>query len=438
MTFRCRTAILAAAVAIGPAAATAAAAAPVGGPAPREVVADKARYGPDAVVCSVGTANFRIWWDDRVGSPDAPKGVDGRCDTLPDTVRRLAGVVERIRRSELALGFPPAPSDRATDRNGGDARHDVYIHRTSSRGETGAEWCMYLSRGRSIIRSFSYTVLSNHVPAGDPLQQALEETFAHEYFHGIQCRIVPRIGTIPAWIAEGTANWMAASVTGAAFEASPFHLGNLLSRLAAAAAGDTPVTRQGYDAWGLWYSLTKAGTDGGPVRRLLTRLRKDPTDPVAALAASTADLPGVLRDFAVDIRRGGDLAGTTLPDSYVRVLPLVHPVKTLDLQADGADVNLAPLEYTYRRVVWPAGSAIVSVRIAGGAPLAASVALAVDGTTVDVVPIASGDDLEFRVPTGGVAGSALLVVASARRGAITVTPSARLVGAVAAIRPALG
>ena len=287
------------------------------------------------------------------------------------------------------------------------------------------------------MRSYSYTVVSNR-PAGGDAEQALEETFAHEYFHGIQCGIVPRIGTIPPWIAEGTANWMAASVTAGAFVASPYHLGNLLARLAESAAGDTALPHQGYDSWGLWYRLSAGGTDGAPIRRLLRRLRTDPRRAVAKLAHIAPSLPALIRDYALDIRRGSSLAGTPLPDAYGQVLGLMHPVRGFDLAAAasivGRDVRLSPLEYTYRRVTWPAGTTLVGVHVAGAAPLAGSVALAIDGGGVSTAPDVVGDDLEFRVPTQGVAGGALLVIASARSSAITVTPSARLLAPSAGIR----
>ena len=79
--------------------------------------------------------------------------------------------------------------------------------------------------------------------AVDP-DRLLRETLAHEYFHGVQCRLAPRLDLLPKAIVEGTANWMAAAVTADWARAEGPFLGSLPGRLLRSAASTHSIIRQ--------------------------------------------------------------------------------------------------------------------------------------------------------------------------------------------------
>ncbi len=401
-------------VAVTPAAAVAA---PTGVPANRALVPANAAFARAAIPCTATTARFRVWWDERKGSPDAPPGVDGRCRTLPPLVARLLADVERVRVAELALGFTDAPDDRALSRNGGDARHDVYVHHSSGRGETGSEWCSYLSRGSTILRTSSYTIVSPGAGAGIDL----DETVAHEYFHAIQCRYVPRITRLPPWIAEGTANWMAALVTPGVFAPSPTRIGNLMGRLASSASSTLPLTGQGYDAWGFWYSATGGAARPGIVRQILQRVGSG----TGALAATRLAIPALaeaLRTYATEVGRGTMIGGTTLPLAFPNWFA-DPPSVVIGPDAPTDALTLEPLGYGYRAVSWTGGSVGGNLTLVGAGPLATSCALVgADGTPL--APTVVGGDLLFALPTSD--GTALLVVTNPSAVAVRVGVTTRV------------
>ena len=111
-------------------------------------------------------------------------------------------------------------------------------------------------RGRPGRRWSSTTVFARLPLAVDP-DRLLRETLAHEYFHGMQCRLAPRLELLPPSIVEGTANWMAAAVIDRRARAEGPFLGTLPGRLLRSAASIRSITRQGYDAWGFWFQATQ-------------------------------------------------------------------------------------------------------------------------------------------------------------------------------------
>ena len=116
-----------------------------------------------------------------------------------------------MRSAELRLGFRAPASDAGLPRNGGDGRYDIYLAR-QPRGVLGQTACSYQTSAAAIGRRWSSTELIAVQPLAIDPDRQLRETLAHEYFHGIQCRIVPRLNLLPLSLVEGTANWMAANV----------------------------------------------------------------------------------------------------------------------------------------------------------------------------------------------------------------------------------
>jgi hypothetical protein len=375
-------------------------------------MAPYAAFGARAIACTAVTAHFRLWWDERRGSHDAAPGVDGRCRTLPPIVEQVLATVERLRTAELALGFRDAPGDRGLPRNGGDGRHDIYIHHTRLRGQTGSSLCSYLSRGTKIVRSSASTIVSPGAGTGADL----EETVAHELFHGIQCRYVPRLSRLPAWVAEGTANWVAALVTPGVFAARPSHIGNLMARLARSAAGDVPLTAQAYDAWGFWYSVTGGSAHPAIVRDVLARVGRG-ASALTAIRAAIPHLADAVRTYAADVARGTTLGGTALPLAFPNWLEDPQPLE-IGPGSPTDRLSLAPLEYSYRAVSWSGGGG-GSLTLVGAASLSGACEL-VSGDGSPIAAAVSGSDLVFALPPGD--GSALLVASRITGGATIHIP----------------
>jgi hypothetical protein len=417
---RCR--LLVAVAVLAPLLAVAdAQAAPAGRSGDPAVVAANATYSSSAVLCTVSTAHFKIWWDDRRRSADAPFGGDGDCRTLPWVVRAMSQRVEPIRAREMALGFPAAASDVGTGRNGGDGLFDVYLHRSTGNGETGRTWCMFSSVGNRVLRSWSNSVLATDYVSRNP-DGLLRETIAHEYFHAIQCRIARRLDRLPGYVVEGTANWMAALVVPGALQitrASP--LPNLLARLAEAAAATKPVTAQSYESWGFWYAATDGGRHPQRVRRILARLGTDGArGTVYAAVDRYADTHRSTLDMALAARDLAPLADVVIADSYRDYLGPVPLRANLSVTpASTGTVRLAPLGYHYVDVSWPGNTASVrvTVRVRAGLEqvLRRDLALVLAGGKVLRRPVVAGRGrLAFTIPAGGDAGAATLVLVNGR------------------------
>ena len=250
--------------------------------------------------------------------------------------------------------------------------------------------------------------------------RVLRETLAHEYFHGIQCRLAPRLGLLPRSIVEGTANWMAAAVTADwAVAEGPF-LGSLPGRLLRSAASIHSVTRQSYDAWGFWFEATQGTARPAIIRTLFRRsaTRTRRTNGDAEVRAVVPALEQTLLRYALALRGARPLGGTPLPAVYAT--DLREPLPLLDLatrRSASATVLVEPIGYRFPGVAWEDDSDRITIRIAGvpssaveliGAPARR---LQRDGVTV------------FEID-GELAGEATVVLANAGRATRSVSVSA--------------
>ena len=379
-------------------------------------------YAPGSRLCAAGTHNFRIFWDETRGSPHLPEGRrarDRKCSTIPALVRRIAGLVEPIRSAELALGFKPPATDARRPRNGGDGRYDIYLVRQPS-GVLGRTGCTYVRRSGQPGRRWSSTTVVSRLPTAVDPDRLLRETLAHEYFHGVQCRLAPRLDLLPPSVVEGTANWMAAAVTtGWARAEGPF-LGNLPGRLLQSAASTRSITRQGYDAWGFWFTATEGTTRPSLIRALFRRAaqRTRRTDGDADVRAVVPALEATLLQYALALRGARPIGGTVLPQTYRNNLR--DPSPLLDLgprRAASAPVRVDPIGYRFPGVAWEDDSGRVRIKVAGApgssVQLVGAIARRIQRDGVTVFEI----DAEL-------AGEATVVIVNAGRTTRSVTVSA--------------
>jgi hypothetical protein len=401
-------------------------------------------------VCHLDTAHFRLWWTDHPGAAAAPPDADGRCATTPRAVAVLAGAVEPIRRIEVGLGFPPAPSDAGFAENGGDGRYDVLVDGRGSIG-TGYNQC----GGNLGPRPLSYTDIGAQRPGGalDALDAVeVRRTFSHEYFHAIQCRMGALLPGLSKLISEGTAEWMVPVVAGASLVdevlgASPAaltgtlgflhevgdHQGSLIS------TSDGPNPFIPYRYWGFWYGATDGRADPGLIRSLLARIASHPARiardhgiPDLYAALGPARVRAGLLALAVHGRAGGRFGALPIPHVGWEAT-FRHDPATLvmigrrGITASSTRLGLGRLAYRYVRVAWPPG--LAQVRIAIG-PLSATQVTALahgvamirgDGTVTHSTTL-SGPDLVFTQPVAGnAAGAVTIVLTNIRRAPLRVT-----------------
>jgi hypothetical protein len=372
-------------------------------------------YKSGSHLCAVGTTHFRVIWDETRGSKQRPSGAnarDGRCSTVPSRVRRIAGLMEKIRRSELALGFRPPASDAGLRRNGGDGRYDIYLARQAP-GVLGQTACSYQTIGGRLGRRWSSTeIVAVQPQAVDPDRQ-LRETLAHEYFHGIQCRIAPRLNLLPASLVEGTANWMAAVVTPDWARAEGTFLGGLAGRMVQAASSTRSVTTQTYSSWGFWYEVTTGGINPGVIRKLFERqarrTRRASAD--SETRAVVRNLEPILMRYAEALRGARMLGFVELPQQYRNELrdptPLID--LALGLRVQTKTVSVARIGYRFPGLAWDDDSGLITMRVTG-AP-ATAVSLIGTFSTREVLEDGS---VVFRVD-GSTAGEATLILVNGSR-----------------------
>jgi hypothetical protein len=382
-------------------------------------------YKPGSRLCAVGTTHFRVIWDETRGSRQRPSGAsarDGRCSTVPSRVRRIAQLVEPMRRAELRLGFRPPASDARLRRNGGDGRYDIYLAR-EPRGVLGETACSYQTLHRRIGRRWSSTVIVAVQPQAIDPDRQLRETLAHEFFHGIQCRIVPRLNLLPSSIVEGTANWMAANVTPDWPRPEGTFLGGLAGRMVQAASSTRSITAQTYSSWGFWYEATNGPLNPGVVRTLFERnaRRTHRASADAEVRAVVRGLEPTLMRYALALRGAGRVGLIQLPQEYRNDLP--DPSPLIDL-ADGPRsqtraVSVARLGYRYPGVAWGDDAGTITVRVSG----TTSSTVAMIGTFFRRDQDGNGS-ITFRID-GETAGQATLILINASRGArgVTITAS---------------
>ncbi len=379
-------------------------------------------YAPGSRLCAAGTHNFRVFWDETRGSrhlPSGPSARDGRCSTVPPLVRRIAAIVEPMRRAEMALGFKPPASDAGTRRNGGDGRYDIYLARQKT-GILGRTYCTYTRKRGKLSRRWSTTTIVARLPQAVDPDRLLRETLAHEYFHGVQCRLAPRLELLPRSIVEGTANWMAAAVNPDWVRAEGPFLGALPGRLLRSAASIRSITRQSYDAWGFWFEATQGRTRPGLIRTLFRRSanRTRPTNGDADIRAVVPALEQTLLRYALALRAARPLGGVPLPAPYAGDLREPSPLLDLaDRPTGSANVRVEPIGYRFPGIAWGEGAGRITIRVAG-----------VPSSAVDITGVVAR-----RFQANGVtvfefdpdeAGEATVVVVNAGRAIRTVSVSA--------------
>jgi hypothetical protein len=379
-------------------------------------------YAPGSRLCAAGTHNFRVFWDETPGSRHLPAGKtarDGRCSTAPPLVRRIVALVEKMRSSEIALGFRPPASDAGTRRNGGDGRYDIYLA-LQAPDVLGRTYCTYLPKNGKPGRRWSATTIVSRLPRAVDPDRLLRETLSHEYFHGVQCRIAPRLELLPASFVEGTANWMAAAVTADWARAEGPFLGSLAGRLLRSAVSTRSVRRQGYDAWGFWYEATQGRARPSLIRTLFRRSanRTRPTNGDADLRAVVTDLEPTLLRYALALRGARPLGGTALPGAYTIDLP--DPLPLLDLAARrtvSTTVRVEPIGYRFPAIAWEDGAGQVTIRVTGVPPSSVEII----GTPARRFQRAGVTLFEI---DGELAGDATVVVVNAGRVTRSVSISA--------------
>jgi hypothetical protein len=386
-------------------------------------------------VCHLDTAHFRLWWTDHPGAAAAPPDADGRCGTTPRVAAVLAASVEGIRRVEVGLGFPPAPSD---------GRYDILVDGRGSIG-TGFNQC----GGNVGLRPLSYTDIGSQLPAGplDALDAVeVRRTFAHEYFHGIQCRMGALLPGLSKLISEGTAEWMVPVVAGPSL-VDEAHLGSSAAALIGTLAflhevgdhqGSLISTSDGpnpfipYRYWGFWYGATNGRAGAALIRALLARIASHPARiahdhgiPDIYATLGPARVRAGLLDVAVHGRAGGRFGTLPIPHvgweatfTHDPATPVV--IGQPGITASSTRLALGRLAYRYVRVAWPPG--VSQVRIAMGpvsgtraTALAHGVAMIRGDGTVTHRTTMSGSDLVFTQPVaGGAAGAVTIVLTNIR------------------------
>ena len=379
-------------------------------------------YAPGSRLCATGTRNFRVFWDETRGSRHLPTGKSARdqnCFTAPPLVRRIMAIIEPTRSAEIALGFRPPASDAGTRGNGGDGRYDIYLARQAT-GVLGRTFCTYTTKRGKPSRRWSATTIVSRLPQAVDPDRVLRETLAHEYFHGMQCRLAPRLQLLPPSIVEGTANWMAAAVTADWARAEGPFLGSLPGRLLRSAASIHSITRQSYDAWGFWFEATQGRLRPSMIRTLFRRSanRTRRTNGDAEVRAVVPALEQTLLRYALALRGARPLGGTPLPDVYSSDLRDPQPLLDLaERRSASGTGRVEPIGYRFPGVAWEDDSGRVTIRVAGVPSSSVEIAgaparrLQANGVTV------------FEID-GELAGEATVVVVNAGRATRSVTVSA--------------
>ncbi len=248
----------------------------------------------------------------------------------------------------------------------------------------------------------------------------LRETLAHEYFHGMQCRLAPRLQLLPPSIVEGTANWMAAAVTADWARAEGPFLGSLPGRLLRSAASIHSITRQSYDAWGFWFEATQGRARPSMIRTLFRRSanRTRRTNGDAEVRAVVPALEQTLLRYALALRGARPLGGTPLPDGlHERPARSAAAARSGERRSASGTVRVEPIGYRFPGVAWEDDSGRVTIRVAGVPSSSVEIAgaparrLQANGVTV------------FEID-GELAGEATVVVVNAGRATRSVTVSA--------------
>ena len=205
--------------------------------------------------------------------------------------------------------------------------------------------------------------------AVDP-DRLLRETLAHEYFHGVQCRIAPRLDLLPASIVEGTANWMAAAVTDDWARAEGPFLGTLPGRLLRSAVSTRSITLQGYDAWGFWFQATQGATRPSLIRTLFrrsaNRTRRTPATPTCAPSSPRSSRPCSGTRWRCAAR--GRSAGRTCRWRTTTTCATPRRCSTWDGAARRPSRwAIDPIGYRFPGVAWEDDAGRVTIRVSGTA-----------------------------------------------------------------------
>jgi hypothetical protein len=295
-------------------------------------------------------------------------------------------------------------------------------------------------------------------PFGIPARLAVSEArraFAHEYFHGIQCRMGALVPGLSNLIVQGTAEWMVPVLAGPSLadeaqivqgtatlvgtvEALHEVGGHQGSLIATSARGSHFIP---YRYWGFWYGATDGRAWPGLIRKLLARIASHPNrivedhgipDLYAALG-----LPRVrkgLLALAVHGRAGGRFGQVPLPSTGWEASIVPDPATRIAVQAAAGPTTMsvgvpAGLGYRYVRVRWPAAVNQVRITLRPVAralrALAGSVALIHQDGSVSLRAVRSAQGLAYEVHPGGKAGSVTVVLTNPRRTPLRVAVRAQ-------------
>ena len=196
----------------------------------------------------------------------------------------------------------------------------------------------------------------------------LRETLAHEYFHGVQCRLAPRLQLLPSSIVEGTANWMAAAVIDDWARAEGPFLGSCPAGCCGARTRSARSRAQGYDAWGFWYEATQGASRPSLIRTLFRRSanRTRRTNGDAEVRAVVPALEPTLLEYALALRAARPIGGKQLPQAYRNNLR--DPSPLLDLgprRSASAVVKVDPIGYRFPGVAWEDDAGRVTIKVTG-------------------------------------------------------------------------
>jgi hypothetical protein len=298
-----------------------------------------------------------VHWVSRGGG--APALNDDDEDTIPDYVEQVAAAADQAAEFYAARGFRALPADSG----GIDSRTDLYIAELPF----GVFGFMAPS---SVSWDGAFVVLSAHLDPREPVALgSLRATVGHELFHVVQQAY---LGDLPPWVAEGTADAMAAL---AAPEAHDFADEIRQTRWAENAAG--PIAdNDPYAASGFWRFLERR--DPGLIAALLDRRAA-----MTPLAQSTD--PSWYRSLEAVHRARGKGPLDAAFGSYARELVLDRVLAPAGTMRPGAlrISACSPLSIRVLRLALPKGARKVDLAVSVAARGAPRVQLVLpDGRTV--------------------------------------------------------
>jgi hypothetical protein len=323
----------------------------------------------------------------------APALNDDDEDTVPDYVEQVAAAGDQAVEFYAARGFrAPEP-----DRGGLDGRPDLYIAELPF----GVFGFMAPSE---VSWDGAFVVLSAHLDAREPLALgSLRATVGHELFHVVQQAY---LGALPPWVAEGTADAMAAL---AAPEAHDF--ADEIRQTRWAENADGPIAdNDPYAASGWWRFLERR--DAGLIAALLERR-------AAMTPLSQSTDPSWYRTLEAVHRARGKGSLDAAFGAWARALVLERVVGPGQTMRPGAFriSTCSPLSIRVLRLALPARARSVDLAVSVAARGSPHVQLVLpDGRTVVARPAGGLLRLRAALRRGEQYGARLVVTGSALAG----------------------